>query len=52
MTYTLDMRGTQGVKNEKIEQVNEDYHKAKKDMKDQGFRVEGIFDAIIATSTR
>ena len=42
----------QGVKNEKIEQVNEDYHKAKKELKDQGFRVEGIFDAIIATSTR
>ena len=41
----------QGVKNEKIEQVNEDYHKAKKELKDQGFRVEGIFDATIATST-
>mmetsp|Transcript_7811 Transcript_7811/g.9089 ORF Transcript_7811/g.9089 Transcript_7811/m.9089 type:complete len:275 (+) Transcript_7811:1191-2015(+) len=38
-------------KNEEIEQVNEDYHKAKIELKDQGFRVDGIFDVTIATST-
>ena len=41
----------QGNKNEEVERINEEYHQAKKLLKDQGFRVEGIFDVKIATAT-
>ena len=38
-------------KNEDIERMNNEYHKAKRELKDQGFRVDGIFDVQITTAT-
>ena len=37
--------------NQELEEVNNEYHQAKKHLKDEGFRVDGIFDASITTAT-
>ena len=36
---------------EDLEKVNNEYHNAKKELKDQGFRVDGVFDVRITTAT-
>lgn len=42
----------QGNENEEVERINEKYHHAKKELKDQGFRVEVLFYVKIAIATR